>query len=112
MLKLWVALVESQPETEGPAVTLFVSGAMISGRIIPARKFFAAAHMEELYDKLRAEDEGQDLSKAMDRRFVHLIDPKIFRGRELPVELDGTVWRGRISEISGFTFGQLSVNTA
>ncbi|MCB2120480.1 MAG: hypothetical protein KDE02_14480 [Rhodobacteraceae bacterium] len=112
LLKLWVALVETQPEREGPSVILFVSGTMISGRIISAKKFFEVSHMQDLYKELTDGLGDDDDPAPLERRFVHLIDPKIFRGREVPIELDGSAWRGRISEVSGFMFGQLAAIAA
>ncbi|MFY1597120.1 hypothetical protein [Micromonospora sp. WMMD737] len=118
-----------EPMSEGIWLTLNVRGSLISGELIPHWQWFAEqaeqqgersfvsffadavrkAHNEEL-ELLAKNDE--DLTKEERARLrqpsthIHLRDARNFLPD--PVPANGYYWRGRIDEVSGWAFGQMS----
>ena len=109
-------------------ITLHVHGQMITGRLISGATYWAesaadlraggqgptelleamAESMEQVADEYRrmyAEDatDGDDPAMAA---FLHLRNAHTL-GPQGPTPTDGAFWRGRLSSIDGFTFGEL-----
>ncbi|WGY67036.1 hypothetical protein KEC55_09165 [Burkholderia cepacia] len=108
-------------------ITLFVSGALVSGQLVGGKHYFEGFASEfatgfddpevaasfkrnfEKYGEIFVEPDGtykQDLEAP---HFIHLKNARMFHpgGKAIP-DNRGTWWRGRIREISGFSLGSLS----
>ena len=97
-------------------ITLHVGGLLISGNII-SRRDFLMSHpqtdkMQEVLDKLDKPDNmpGDKPSEELPE-FIHLSGARFFipGNPPIPTDIDGVFWRGRISEVAGFSFGILKV---
>jgi hypothetical protein len=107
-------------------LSLQAGGVTICGRLIGGSEYFrrfadqfvagwqddetkiaAAEHLAGLGDVYGAPQEGQPFSYP---HFIHLADARVFAPGSSPMPgNEGVLWRGRLSEISGFWMGQLSV---
>jgi hypothetical protein len=121
-----VAQANRPPHTFEPPMTLFVSGMVITGRLIGGKAFFAGLREQltgffggpdatepevldfftkdatELYDKT-PEPQGAPPS------FIHLAKAQVFTPGQAPMPTSGSFWRGRISQVDGWHFGSLGV---
>lgn len=100
-------------------IVLNVSGFLVSGLIIGAKEYyetFADTYFQDPSITKYGEKLKKDLSELVsDDGFVssidkiHLKDAKFFHpsGKPIPTNM-GVLWRGRLSEIAGFSFGSLS----
>ena len=97
------------------AITLNVGGVLVTGYITSARQFMLS-HI--LTDKFLEVAEGQFKQAGMlsddSFEYIHLRDAKFFLPGHLPIpsSRDGVFWRGRLSDVSGFTFGVLGLDPA
>jgi hypothetical protein len=108
----------------GIGVTLVVAGAVITGTLIGFREYFReygkqwakalgggenARFAEERWSKV-GEDDLAALEHAATPRFsyVHLKNARFVTGTMLVPTKGGMLWRGRLSEVSGFSFGGLT----
>lgn len=108
-------------------VTLQAGGLLVTGRIISGPKY-----LEKIAEGFRdglARNEGfeeaaeqfkklflsfkqiyakpEDGSLVAPPTFIHLENARfLIPGKTLPADGDGVLWRGRISEITGFTFSE------
>lgn len=104
-------------------LTLTVGGVLISGEAISSKAYFelvaeelstpfekfseqAAVSMKDLLLSFR-DPEADELSP-LAAQYVHLKNAKFFAGPNATLN-HGTLWRGKISAVEGFTFGELSV---
>lgn len=102
-------------------VTLTVGGIIISGSISSGAKY-----MKHLGDSLSGGDSESPLSKVYERQsqsfneeqieigkfhYIHLKDAKFFatNGKSIPSS-DGVWWRGKISDVQGFSLGKITVS--
>jgi hypothetical protein len=109
-----------EEQTEGKsrvAITLTVGGLLISGEIISARRFFHEHPLthkiwEEIEARGKSEAEKTDSEDKERPEFIHLSDTHYFTPNQPPIPSaeNGIYWRGRISEIAGFSFGVLKVS--
>lgn len=101
-------------------VTLNVQGSIISGTAISGRRYFEEAaklfatedpenHLSNWVKSFTAiYDEGE--KPAAPPGYIHLMNARVFGTGEGTIPSnDGTLWRGRISAVSGFSFGSLQV---
>lgn len=107
-------------------VTLWVGGGLISGVLVSGSKFFDA-YTEEVVKGVK--DEGKDATRRFfremgdvyyepsgtpvhDTAFIHLLDAKFWSpSGQLPTAShSGVAWRGRISQITGYSLGRLTTN--
>ncbi|HHA2418605.1 TPA: hypothetical protein ACOEBG_000847 [Stenotrophomonas maltophilia] len=112
----------------GFGVTLCIGGSLVSGTVVSGRKY-----VQSILDKTIGEGvkEGP-LRDALTKRFsgyldlypesntpidestplpvfIHLSGAKFYSpGNSLSTPADGVIWRGLISDVSGFNFGTLS----
>lgn len=108
------------------AVTVTVDGFLISGQLSSGRRYFQEtsillresllAELAPIYDSIRdevypepnleVEPDESDLAPT----FIHLRDAKYFHpgGQPIPANT-GVWWRGRISQLSGFSVGLLGI---
>ncbi len=103
-------------------VTFTIGGNLVSGYLISE-----AAYFEQLANDFAgalpevAQEAGKELIKALQPtlatdeddqpacQFAHLKSAQVFTGASQPVPSTGTLWRGKISSVEGFSLGSLSV---
>jgi hypothetical protein len=109
----------------GLGVTIVAAGAVITGELISRRAYFKAfgesfgqlfeSRNPEAAEDLRREfaDLGEEIhgETAEDDKslpsFYHLRGAQVFAGDKM-VPTNGMLWRGKISEVAGFSFGRFS----
>jgi len=107
-------------------ITLTVAGFLISGTLVSGKRFFDGL-AQQMADSFQAEDVKKsihkyfnsfgdiyDVQRLEDERrtpiFIHLREAKLFHNSGKPIPGNkGVFWRGRISQVSGFCMGTLSV---
>lgn len=134
---LLMALVNSANTLDmGVSVTLHVSGLVVSGMLISGSKFFdqvalalrqpaagestnaaeavaeafeyvAMSYRDEAERKRRRErSEGGNETAPHPVEYIHLQDAVVYAPGGAP--LPGTLWRGRLAHVSGWSFGTFS----
>jgi hypothetical protein len=106
------------------SVTVAIEGAILSGMLIGAAEFFklyGAAWRSGLGNADKAEEieatfvtQGQEAKEQIESgkanlAFFHLRDAKIVSGGMVLPRQAGLLFRGRISRVSGFAVGKLSM---
>ena len=104
-------------------VTFTIGGSLVSGHLISEADYF-----EQLSSDFSgalpeaAREAGKELIKALQPtlavdeddqpacQFVHLKKAQVFNGSSNPIPSGGTLWRGKISSVEGFSLGSLSSN--
>ncbi|MGF1497080.1 MAG: gas vesicle accessory protein GvpU [Elainellaceae cyanobacterium] len=108
------------------SLTLNVSGLIVSGQLISRQTYF-----RQITDMIHDSDAGDYVKESLDEfigqvgheiegdevhsngvslpTYIHLKNAQMYpsNGRGMPSNTDA-LWRGRISEISGFSFGAIS----
>jgi hypothetical protein len=149
-----VAVIDSQRsrQSDGPGVTLTLSGLIVSGRVIPGWQWFdevehasraaftvhtggsiddehggwASLFRADHESAVRDRDEYLDVRNAIgnlparfQRRFeqaerphfIHLSETRVFAAVGAnPLPASGMHWRGRLSQVSGWSFGLVCAN--
>lgn len=109
-------------------VTLTVGGNLLSGEMIGGAHYFKT--MKENFAQSKGASEiGKSISVAMERyegnfreymaqdettppAFIHLLEAKLHGPNTVPGSSTiQSLWRGRLSEVSGFTIGVLEAKT-
>jgi hypothetical protein len=92
-------------------VTLLVNGVLVSGLLCCYEKYFEAVGLdtqklfgEEEFPKSKANGGASETALPI---FIHVKEARFFSGSQALPKGKGLWWRGRISEISGFSFGRL-----
>ena len=104
-------------------ITLWVGGGMISGMLVSGSKFFDV-YTEEIVKGVK--EEGKDATRKFFREmggvyyepsdspahntaYIHLLDAKFWSpsGQIPSSKHSGPAWRGRLSQITGYSLGQL-----
>lgn len=129
LLQLFISYSELGIETP---ITLLAGGMAVSGVIISAASYMEktgaqlsaavkshdaklAQTIADSFAALKQDVEEQSLAAdqtgTLSARFIHLQHAKYYvPGQDpLPSNADGVLWRGRLSEVSGFTLGEFSV---
>lgn len=101
----------------GISITLNVRGQIVTGFLIGGATYFEefstqfadAYGTEEVRESIA---EYKDLYTNSDEdspppQYIHLRDAQTLEGKNLLPQGGGTLWRGRLSEVSGFSLGQL-----
>jgi hypothetical protein len=108
----------------GMSLILTLPGGVVAGRLIPAAVWWdeQAAIMREAgaeglgevfgeaadtYRRLAEEAEQQPGPSTA--RYIHLADARVYAPGGMPLPVQGMRWRGRLSDVSGWAFGTLSV---
>ena len=106
-------------------ITLQVSGFLVSGVLIGHKAYFEAfaedfssafpvedaekSHVRSTFAKIGETDKNEDNNEPPLWQYIHLKDTRFFNTSGNPIPKDkGVLWRGRISEIGGFTLGSLT----
>ncbi|MFA6560536.1 MAG: hypothetical protein WCV00_01345 [Verrucomicrobiia bacterium] len=118
MLALVVKLSMSMKDkSDGRAeigITLHVGGLLVSGIITTPRDFLMnhplTDQVLEVHDELMKAEatDSKDEDSALPE-FVHLRNARFFVPGQLPIPQEGVYWRGRLSEIAGYSFGVFQV---
>ncbi|AKK66454.1 MULTISPECIES: hypothetical protein [Xanthomonas translucens group] len=99
-------------------LTLTVGGSTISGMLIGGKEFMQRLTesitevapdelVEPLQERFQPYRDIYEQSELKPATFVHLADARVVAtGGEFPV--NGCLWRGRISQVSGFSIGVMS----
>lgn len=100
-------------------LTLNIGGGIVSGRVVGGRKYFesligaiSSTAKEDLGASLRVRFSGflniygNDPHLKPPATFIHMIDAK-FWAPDSNTSGPPTIWRGRISAVSGFSLGML-----
>lgn len=125
-------IVDAVNKTENVAIpiTLYASGLIISGMLISSGEFYdrlgqsfrdndSAEFAENFADfmaRLVREQANQETEEGLPQQLtnpicIHLREAQVFTSSaEMP--FPGTLWRGRLSTISGWSFGQLMARRA
>lgn len=109
---------------EGVALpmTLYVKGTIVSGKLIGQHRFltqwveqFSSWMGDEARETMRnafgldePEPDYKDMD-ASDIRFIHLEEAKVFTPGQNPLPSNGMLWRGRLTEVDGFSYGTFEV---
>jgi hypothetical protein len=119
-------------EIEFP-ITLFVSGAMVSGQLVSGHRYFgeglasalkqffgkagdeaktAIEHLtsaKEIYLKEQKEQKDENADDKVKRppQYIHLREARVFTAGQEPIPTEGAWWRGRLSSVDAFHFGSL-----
>lgn len=105
-------------------ITLYVSGAVVSGTLIGGGHFFElmkeAVEGDNVNPKIKEGFGGMFDSYAKiytappeirsAPSFIHLMGAKVFMPGQPPMPTAGMLWRGRITSVSGFSLGSFSVS--
>lgn len=108
----------------GFGITLNVKGTIVSGILITEEEYFKGITQEtanadngELFAQVLSEidnfmKEATPEKKILLSKFIHLKNAKYFFSGADPIPSNrGIYWRGRLSEVDGFSFGNLSPQT-
>lgn len=105
----------------GLPLTLYVKGTVLTGYTVSPRVYledlaqkFAVGLNSDDPEQWRsvfglndvAPEEDQDI-KAEDMGYIHLRDAKVMTFTNGNAKQSGVMWRGKIAEVDGFTFGIL-----
>lgn len=112
ILEACVRFAEIQDEPLETSITLLVGGFLVSGQIISKKKFIQlnplTAWVQDVLET-QPQEEQQAPEDDWKRRFIHLRNAKYFSPGQPPVpDNEGITCRIKISDVSGFNFGQLA----
>ena len=116
LLEAIVKIAEDLPPTDPHEVfhvTLMIGGMLVTGRIISHDEYIRHhVFVEKLWDKYpRPESEMPPHKRVTgegERWCIHLADARFSLPGQVatPLTVPGGYWRGRLSEVSGFTFAK------
>jgi hypothetical protein len=109
-------------------LTLYVSGTVVSGILVSGKRFFElmadwltaegaqgladslARPIAELFSRPDTESADEGEAEVSFSDYIHLRAARVFTsGNDTP--LPETFWRGRLSHVSGWSFGTLGVSS-
>ncbi|MDZ3990360.1 gas vesicle accessory protein GvpU [Pseudomonas sp. Teo4] len=100
-------------------ITLMVGGALVSGYLISSETYFQRVIDSVVEVSAPGENPGVDaVAKLLAERtppsggpiasqFIHMRDARFYNGRNDPLPTNGTLWRGKIASVDGFSIGRL-----
>lgn len=99
-------------------VTLTVGGNLISGVLIPLNEYldewseqisFQIGHQEsaEFVRETVLGWKAQEDEEQPAPQFIHIKDAEVFTSNGMPIAPGGSLWRGKISSVDGFSLGRL-----
>lgn len=106
------------------SITLYMKGSVISGRLISSDDFIVGFVRSLSTDVSEGEDgearqqltklftgdvETLDGQNSPPPNYIHLRNARVFTPGQRPIPQNGVLWRGRISEVDGFSIGELVV---
>jgi hypothetical protein len=116
LLRTMVRAANAGPASGQQSVTLCVKGLVVTGRIISAD-----AYLKQVFDvgKTPAEDQTSDQSAIAEAledaaskptplpEYIHLQNAQVYVGNAVVPTTGGTLWRGRLREVDGFSLGSV-----
>ncbi len=114
-----------ETNSQSIGVTILTHGFLVSGVVISGREYFDLIS-DEITSSKRMQGKDEEIqevkkhfnemgivtyerSKDTDPTFIHLKEARYFHPSRNPIPANnGLLWRGRISEISGFSLGILN----
>ncbi|WLV24538.1 gas vesicle accessory protein GvpU [Aciduricibacillus chroicocephali] len=101
-------------------ITLNVKGAVITGTMVSAGKYFESLSetfegsgdvAEALSEQLAHAGENAQSTNGGSPSFIHLEGAKVYCGDARPTPSQGDIlWRGKLSEVDGFFLGKIHDN--
>ena len=108
-------------------ITLHVGGTLVSGTLISGKKYFdgiaeimvkANTNMPEIAESWRSFSEFGTIydappedSTQKNPQYIHLLNAHTFSSGGTPIPSGlGVLWRGRLTDVSGFSLGVLNQN--
>lgn len=102
-------------------VSLTVGGNLVSGRLIPHKKYFEllAAELsggfesissnvaEEIKNTIASFSPVEAEGEEPPPQYIHLANARIFADSKGPIYMAGNLWRGKVRAVDGFSFGRL-----
>lgn len=119
----WIVNDVNRSKKNQHPVTFTVGGNLVSGILVSADAYFEqlAVDFSAFYESVNGSDEiikKQVLSFKLNLidtdaesppvQFVHLKNAEIFTSNGRPIVSGGSLWRGKISSIDGFSLGKLT----
>lgn len=100
-------------ETASIGITLTIPAGLITGSLIGATRWFREVgerHPEiaDLATELVQEEEARELDEDSLWTYIHLRNARFFTGGRFVEAGEGFHWRGRLSEVTGWSFGEFS----
>ena len=106
-------------------ITLTVGGTLISGDIISGSQYFDKLSKQfhdgyKLENNTKADEtfklmfnsfkKTNEIKEELEINHIHLDNIRIYQSSNQPIpNHDGVLWRGKVSDIQGFTFGKLEL---
>jgi hypothetical protein len=103
----------------GMSITFASHGYLVSGVLISRREWFELQNaafrstmgevgeaLADAFDRALGEPNADDDTDSSEITYIHLKETEFYLGGE-DRPIGGALWRGRLSEIGGFTLGQL-----
>jgi hypothetical protein len=128
-LRVLVDVVNDLPDDTRIGITLTAQGLVISGFLIPASLWqrqragiagviaplfsgLAAKHEAKRAANNTSRDDGRDRDTDADlpASFIHLVNARIYTGSD-GFPLNGLAWRGRLSQVTGWSLGVFEKST-
>lgn len=124
-LRMLVSIVNAVPGVS-IGITLHLGGSVVSGQLVANTTYFHGVSAEmrsaggegqaiansiaDSFESLAGEAEKRrnDEDPARQPAFIHLKDARFLGGNDLVPNNRGVWWRGRLTEVGGFSIGQLS----
>lgn len=102
-------------------ITLSVGGVLVSGSVISSKTYFdkfgstfagaLATAGDDFVEKIKSSLSGLSARADGVPIYIHLADARFFGpGTTQPIPEEGSLWRGRLSEVDGFFLGSLNLN--
>lgn len=94
-------------------VTLFIPSGAVTGRIISGPKYVEMLRellgLDAVADGFEAVTQNDEADTAEDEgpHFIHLRDAALVAGNSFVPEEGGLLWRGKLSDVAGFSIGRL-----
>jgi len=102
-------------------ITLNLKGAIVTGTMVPAGKYFESLSetfgggddvAEALSEQLAKAGEEAQSANSGGANFIHLEGAKVYCGDTKPTPAKGDIlWRGKLSEVDGFFLGKIQDNS-
>lgn len=101
-------------------ITLLSNGVIVSGTMIGRKAYmeqftehfttgWAKEDADFVKDAFGVNDPPSDDDQPADSvRYIHLVNAKIFTPGQPPIPQEGFLWRGKLIDVSGFSYGSFS----
>ena len=110
ILSFWIDLVELGEGKAPPvAVTLTLKGLLVTGEIVGHKEYLDGIGLMDVVTKFFGPTPERSYFEP--RSYIHLKEAQFFFGADRPIPTEGGVlWRGRLSEVDGFSMGRMKTS--